>query len=74
MFGFIGLWVGLLVTLIHLAGMKSFGFPYLMPFAAGELNGNEELKDSIFRLPLIWMKRRPFYARQEARDRMSDKE
>jgi spore germination protein len=68
--GFIGLWAGLLVTLIHLAGMRSFGFPYLMPFAAGEMNDYEELKDSIFRLPLKRLKRRPFYANPKQGKRM----
>ena len=60
--GFLGLWAGLLVMLVHLASLRSFGFPYLMPFAASELNKGEDLKDSIFRLPLFTMKRRPFFA------------
>ncbi|MCL2189569.1 MAG: spore germination protein [Defluviitaleaceae bacterium] len=68
--GFIGLWAGLLIVLIHLAGMRSFGFPYLMPFAAGEMNNYEELKDSIFRLPLSRMRRRPFYANPEQNVRL----
>jgi spore germination protein len=70
MLGLIGLWAGLLVTLIHLAGMNSFGFPYLMPFAAGEMNKYEEMKDSIFRLPLSRLKRRPFYANPKQGKRM----
>ena len=69
-FGFIGLWVGLLVTLIHLAGLKSFRFPYLMPFAAGEMGHYEEWKDSIFRLPLSRMKKRPIYADPKQNTRM----
>jgi spore germination protein len=68
--GIIGLWAGLLVTLIHMAGMRSFGFPYLMPFASGEMNKFEELKDSIFRLPLKWLKQRPFYANPKQCKRM----
>ncbi|MCL2500768.1 MAG: spore germination protein [Defluviitaleaceae bacterium] len=68
--GFIGLWAGLLITLIHLAGMRSFGFPYLMPFAAGEMNRYEEMKDGIFRFPLKRMKRRPFYANPKQNKRM----
>jgi spore germination protein len=68
--GFIGLWAGLLVTLVHLAGMRSFGFPYLMPFAAGEMNRYEDLKDSIFRLPLGRLKKRPFYANPKQDKRM----
>jgi len=60
--GFLGLWIGLLLVLIHLASLRSFGFPYLMPFAASELSKGEDLKDSIFRLPLFMLKKRPFFA------------
>ena len=60
--GFLGLWAGLLLVLIHLASLRSFGFPYLMPFAASELSKGEDLKDSIFRLPLFMLKKRPFFA------------
>jgi len=68
--GFFGLIMGLLVTLIHLAGLKSVGFPYLMPFAASELSKGEDLKDSLFRFPLFSMKKRPFFANQQESARM----
>ncbi|MCL2372373.1 MAG: spore germination protein [Defluviitaleaceae bacterium] len=70
MLGFFGLWVGILVMLIHLASLKSFGFPYLLPFAAGEMNDYSDMKDSLFRFPLFSMKKRPFFARKAQRDRM----
>ncbi|MCL2572555.1 MAG: spore germination protein [Defluviitaleaceae bacterium] len=72
-FGFLGLWAGLLLMLIHLASLRSFGFPYLMPFAASELSKGEDLKDSIFRLPLFMLRKRPFYAnpRQASRYKAS---
>jgi len=70
MFGFFGLWMGLIVTLVHLAALKNFGFSYLMPFASAEMNGYQDLKDSLFRFPLFSMKKRPFFARQEQSDRM----
>jgi len=60
--GFLGLWVGLLIALIHMASLRSFGFPYLMPFAASELSKGEDLKDSLFRLPLFMLRKRPFFA------------
>ena len=69
-FGFLGLWAGLIITLVHLASLKSFGFPYLMPFAAGELSGYHDLKDSLFRFPLFSLKKRPFFANQEQAKRM----
>jgi len=71
--GFLGLWVGLLAILIHLASLRSFGFPYLMPFAASELNDGEDLKDSIFRLPLFMMKKRPFFANPNDQNRYGEK-
>ena len=63
-FGFLGLGLGLVLVLVHLASLKSFGFPYLMPFAAGEINGYHELKDSLFRFPLKSLRKRPFFARR----------
>jgi len=68
--GFFGLWMGLLLVSIHLAAMKSFGVPYLMPFASSEMSGGHDLKDSLFRFPLFSMKRRPFFARQDQSKRM----
>ena len=68
--GFLGLWLGLIIVFIHLASLKSYGFPYLMPFATADLNGYHELKDSIFRFPLFSMKKRPFFARPEQSKRM----
>ncbi|MCL2198014.1 MAG: spore germination protein [Defluviitaleaceae bacterium] len=68
--GFFGLIMGLIITLIHLAGLKSFGFPYLMPFAASELSKGEDLKDSLFRFPLFSLKKRPFFANQNETTRM----
>jgi len=70
MFGFLGLWAGLLFTLVHMASMRSYGFPYLLPFASGEMSGYQDLKDSIFRFPIFCLKKRPFFARQEESNRM----
>jgi spore germination protein len=69
-FGYFGLLIGLIITLVHLADLKSFGFPYLMPFAASELNSHEDLKDSLFRFPLFCMKKRPFFANRRHAARM----
>jgi spore germination protein len=69
-FGFFGLLIGMILTLVHLAGLKSFGFPYLMPFAASEMSRGEDLKDSLFRFPLFCLKKRPFFARQDEITRM----
>ncbi|MFW5985477.1 MAG: spore germination protein [Halanaerobiaceae bacterium] len=49
--GLLGLQVGLLILLIHLCSLRSFGQPYFQPY--GPLIWRD-LKDSIIKLP-IWM-------------------
>lgn len=70
--GFLGLGLGLIFVLVHLASLKSFSFPYLMPFASGEINNYHELKDSLFRFPLRYLNKRPFFARKGQSTRMED--
>lgn len=60
--GFYGMLLGLLAVLIHLAGLKSFGIPYLMPLAGADLNHYEDEKDFIVRAPLRKLWKRPLYA------------
>ncbi len=54
--GGLGIALGLLLTLIHLATLKSFGRPYLQPLAPLEPN---DLKDTFIRAPLWKMILRP---------------
>lgn len=61
-FGLIGFWAGLLIILIHLASLKSFGIPYLFPFTSAEMNDYSDAKDGLLRLPHFLMKKRPFYS------------
>jgi spore germination protein len=70
--GFFGFWAALLLVLTHTAGLRSFGVPYLMPFAAGALNRNAEIKDSLFRFPLFMLKKRPFFARRDQQTRQKE--
>lgn len=63
--GFFGMLVGLLLVLIHLAHLKSFGIPYLMPFVGADLNDYEDERDFLWRLPMHKLNRRPIYARRE---------
>ena len=69
--GLFGFWVALLILLTHLASLKSFGLPYLFPFAAGDINGFSDFKDSLFRLPVIFMKKRPIYANPDESIRLN---
>ncbi|WP_332697047.1 spore germination protein [Halalkalibacter lacteus] len=54
--GLYGLVLGGLFLLIHMCSLRSFGTPYLAPFAPVVW---EELKDSLIRVPFWFMKDRP---------------
>nr|WP_245855997.1 spore germination protein [Paenibacillus rigui] len=50
-FGLFGIMVGLIALVLHLCSLRSFGVPYMAPFAPFII---EDQKDNLFRLPL-WM-------------------
>ncbi|MDO4344379.1 MAG: spore germination protein [Eubacteriales bacterium] len=68
--GIFGMVLGWYFLVVHLSGLRSFGIPYLSPYAAQDINGGQDLKDSLVRFPLKLMKRRPLYARRGQRIRM----
>lgn len=68
--GFFGFLVGLLLVLIHLSHLKSFGVPYLMPFVAADLNDYEDERDFLWRQPLRMLWKRPIYARKNNRRKL----
>lgn len=55
-FGVLGLMFSWLVILIHLCSLKSIKQPYFAPFAPLKWH---DLKDSLIRMPLNWLKSRP---------------
>ncbi len=55
-FGLFGLFLGLIVIVIRVCSLHSFGVPYMSPLAPLNL---AEQKDTLFRVPLSWMRRRP---------------
>ena len=61
--GIFGIVLGLYLTAAHLAGLLSFGVPYLVPFV--EKNGGR-----ILRLPFRKRKFRPLYARSDQKRRL----
>lgn len=65
-FGFYGIISALLMILIHLCRLKSFGVPYLSGFAPFVA---EEVKDTIFRGPWWWMYSRPSIFQPQKRKR-----
>ena len=54
--GLFGILCGVLFIVVHLASIKSFGVPYLSPFAPTSLN---DWKDQLIRAPRSWMKTYP---------------
>ena len=68
-FGMFGVWAALLLLLGHLASLTSYGIPYLYPFCSSSVNGDRDWEDSIFRLPLSKMKRRPIFTKPSERQR-----
>lgn len=55
-FGFYGLTLALIVIVAHLTSLRSFGYPYLSPFAPLQV---QDLKDSLFRFPITQLLKRP---------------
>ena len=72
--GFYGFLFGLLLVLIHLSHLKSFGIPYLMPFVGADLTGYEDQRDFVIRQPLFKLSRRPVFARRNQRVRLRRKD
>lgn len=72
--GYFGLLFGLMGVLIHLAHLKSFGIPYLMPFVGADLNNYEDERDFLWRYPLRKLRKRPIYARRAQRTKLVLKE
>src|SRR5690606_25816092 len=54
--GLYGVMLGLLLMILHLIKLKSFGVPYLSPLTPLKLR---DMQDSIIRVPWKWMNRRP---------------
>ncbi|HQD42040.1 MAG TPA: spore germination protein, partial [Bacillota bacterium] len=55
-FGLPGIITAWLMLLVHLAGMRSFGVPYLSPISPFSLS---DWKDFLIRVPPSFMKKRP---------------
>lgn len=57
-FGLYGILIGAIVMVLHLCSLRSFGIPYMAPFAPFIA---EDQKDNIFRLPRWALSTRPRY-------------
>ena len=72
-FGFFGFLIGLFLVLVHMAGLKSFGVPYLSPYVGAQLNEYQDEKDSLVRFPLRMLWKRPIYANPSNRVKLRKK-
>ncbi|MRN51906.1 spore germination protein [Paenibacillus monticola] len=57
-FGLYGVMIGTLVIINHLLFLESFGVPYMTPYVPFKTT---DMKDSVIRAPLWWMKQRPSF-------------
>jgi spore germination protein KA len=55
-FGMFGVFLGITILLLHLCSLRSFGVPYMSPFAPYI---KDDLKDTLIRVPLWLMRTRP---------------
>lgn len=62
--GLFGFWTGLLLLLVHLAGLSSYGIPYLYPFCSSSVNNDQDWKDSLLRLPLAYLHHASIFRRK----------
>lgn len=69
--GIYGIVLGVYLVVGHLAGLVSFGVPYLVPFIKKERESGRE--EGIWRVPLRMRKLRPLYAREEQKIRLTRK-
>lgn len=61
-FGMFGIMLGLIIMVLHLTSLKSFGIPYMAPNAPFNLN---DQKDNLIRLPRPLFKTRPRFINQK---------
>lgn len=69
--GFFGFCVGVIICLIHLVNLKSFGIPYLYPFVSSKNYGLRDIKDTFLKLPIFMVKKRPIFTKKSERVRLN---
>ncbi|WP_224723481.1 spore germination protein [Paenibacillus vietnamensis] len=67
LFGLYGIMLLLIIVIIHLCTLKSFGVPYLSPLTPTRAS---DLKDTLLRAPLQWMRKRPIMFVPKDTDRL----
>lgn len=70
LFGLYGFLLAMLLVLVHLSSLESFGIPYLSPYNISDRNKASDLKDTILRFPIFMQTTRPIFARGNQRIRL----
>ncbi|WP_413381092.1 spore germination protein [Alkalihalobacillus sp. 1P02AB] len=68
--GLYGIILGLIALVLHLTSLRSFGVPYMTPFAPFILKNQ---KDALFRFPLWSLKERSLYITEKNQNRANTK-
>ncbi|WP_199622334.1 spore germination protein [Paenibacillus alkalitolerans] len=72
MFGLYGIMLLIIIIIIHLCSLKSFGVPYLAPLTPFR---SKDMKDTFFRAPLYRLRNRPSFLKLEDKQRaIADKD
>lgn len=69
MFGLYGIMLILILIIMHLCSLKSFGVPYLAPVTPSRIG---DLKDTIVRAPFFWMAKRPAIFKPKDKKRVNN--
>ncbi|MDL4840581.1 spore germination protein [Aquibacillus rhizosphaerae] len=70
-FGLFGIILGLIIMVLHLTSLRSFGIPYLSPMAPLSIS---DQKDALIRMPLWMQNRRPKLINQNDKQRANTEE
>lgn len=68
--GLFGFCAALLLILIHLVTLRSFGIPYMFPFVSLTPDTLSDLKDTVIKPPLTSLYKRPIFAKNSQKIRM----
>lgn len=68
--GLYGVMLSFIIITVHLTKLKSFGISYMSPFAPYRF---KDWKDTVFRLPIMTMKKRPELLKVEDKERQKQK-
>jgi len=71
--GIFGIALGVYLLISHLAGLTSFGIPYLTPFTGSRKERSKGQREGMLRAPIWWMNMRPIFARKEEKVRLRKK-